>query len=455
MENDQQELNKPQRNNALFAIRIVFACLFLTVLLSGAILLFLLERPTYSYDEKRNLAKFPSFSIEALYKGDYTEDLQYYYNDTIPYRSELKRFSDRVLSYKGFAQDDFYIDIPSDLPSFPVEDPNESMMPVATPGFEENDTPAETTQPTAAPSANNTKPDVNEFYQNQGIVTYKKRAMELYWGSKASMQEYALSLNTLHTKMPELNIWSMNIPISSAYYLPPSLAGKYGDQEQDCAYIRSMLQDGVYYVDVYNVLKKHVDEDIYLRTDHHWSYLGVFYAVEEMMKQAGLPVPDLSKDYVTKSKDGNLGSFYLYFDQKHLVNYPETFTWYEPKFSFDCTYYSYDMMQVVRTSQNKMFFYYSEPFYDMVNYGDSYLAHVKTTAGTGRKVAVFKDSFGNALAPFLAKGFDEIWVIDLRYFQGDAYAFLEEKGITDVLMASCLFTNAGYKSVYYKNLFVS
>jgi hypothetical protein len=112
-------------------------------------------------------------------------------------------------------------------------------------------------------------------------------------------------------------------------------------------------------------------------------------------------------------------------------------------------------MQVVKTSKDKMFIYYSEPFYDMVNYGDSYLAHIKTENKTGRRVAVFKDSFGNALAPFLAKGFEEIWVIDLRYFKGDGYAFLEDKGITDVLMASCMFTNAGYKSIYYKNLFVS
>ncbi|MBR5279871.1 MAG: hypothetical protein IKU26_02760 [Clostridia bacterium] len=449
MENQQQELNRPQRNNVLFAIRIVFVYLFFAVLLSGAVLLLVLERPSYSQDEKRELATMPSFSLSALYKGEYTEALQYFYNDTIPYRSELKRFSDRVLSYKGFAQDDVYIDIPGDLPPIPSEEPDGTLPPVTTPGTNAEEVPAVT------PSQSTEKPNVNEFSQNQGIVTYKKRAMELYWGSKASMRDYALSLNTLQTRMPELNVWSMNIPISSAYYLPPSLAGKYGDQEQDCAYIRSLLQEGVYYVDVYNVLKKHVDEDIYLRTDHHWSYLGVFYAVEEMMKQANLPVPNLSDDYVTKSKDGNLGSFYLYFDQKHLVNYPETFTWYEPKFSFDCTYYSYDTMQVVKTSQNKMFFYYSEPFYDMVNYGDSYLTHVKTSANTGRKVAVFKDSFGNALAPFLAKGFDEIWVIDLRYFKGDAYAFLAEKGVTDVLMASCMFTNAGYKSSYYKNLFVS
>lgn len=442
-----------QRNRWLFAIRVVFACLFLLVLLSGAILLIVLERPTYSQDEKRELAKMPAFSFASLCKGTYTEGLQYYYNDTIPYRAVFKRFSDRIMSYKGIAQDDFYIDIPKDI--LPVPSEETTLTPAATqsPGTDTGLTPAASAVPTATPSS--AKPDVNEFTQNQGIVTYKKKAMELYWGSKASMQDYALSLNTLHTKMPELNIWSMNIPISSAYYLPPALSGKYGNQEEDCAYIRSLLQEGVHYVDVYNVLKEHTQEDIYLRTDHHWSYLGVFYAVEEMMKQAELPVPDLSEDYITKSQDGILGSFYLYFNQTHLVNYPETFTWYEPKFSFDATYYSYDTMEVVRTSKNKMFFYYSEPFYDMVNYGDSYLAHIRTENHTGRRVAVFKDSFGNALAPFLAKGFDEIWVIDLRYFQGDAYAFLEEKGITDVLMASCLFTNAGYKSAYYKNLFVS
>ena len=443
--------NKEQGHTALFVIRTILACMFLCVLLGGAVLLIVLERPTYSQDEKRPLAAKPVFSLPSLVKGTYTDALQYYYNDTIPFRSEFKRFSDKIISYKGISQEGIYIDIPDNLPPFPSDEPDATLPPVTTKG--PDGASGNTPSPSVTPG--NAKPNVNDFSQNQGIVTYHNRAMELYWGSKASMRDYAHALNTLQTRMPEINVWSMNIPISSAFYLPPALAGKYGNQEEDCAYIRSLLQDDVHYVDVYNVLKKHVNEDIYLRTDHHWSYLGVFYAVEEMMKQANLPIPDLNQDYTTRSQSGILGSFYLYFNQKHLVNCPETFVWYEPKFSFEGTYYSYDTMQVVKTSKDKMFFYYSEPFYDMVNYGDSYLAHIKTENKTGRRVAVFKDSFGNALAPFLAKGFEEIWVIDLRYFKGDGYAFLEDKGITDVLMASCMFTNAGYKSIYYKNLFVS
>ena len=435
-------------------IKIVFVVLFFVCLVSVGTLLCVVKRNTsYLEDEKRVPTQFPPLSWHTVICGDYTEQLRMYYNDTIPFRSEFKRFSDQILLYKGFNIDEFYIDIPNNIPMLDP-DTEPTFFPETSPDASDDgniDLPQNTISPTKNPT--NDKPNVNDFYENQGIVTYQKRAMELYWGSKAKMQVYAAALNRLQAKCPTINVWSMNIPVSSAFYLPASLAGKYGDQKADCAYIEQLLNDQINFVDVYGVLSKHIDEPIYLRTDHHWSYLGAYYAVKQFMSQTGLPVPNLSKDYTKKTEDGILGSFYLYFDQKHLVQWPETFDWYEPTCSYKGEYFDYSSMQVVKKETNQMFFYYSKPFYDMVNYGDSYLAHITTENKTGRRIVVFKDSFGNAIAPFLVTGFEEIWVVDIRYFQGDAYDFIEENEITDVLMASCLFTNAGNKVSYYHNIF--
>ena len=436
-------------------IKIFFIVFFASVLMTVAVMLCIVERNTeYLEDEKRMPASRPVFSWTSLRNGDYTEQLRIYYSDTLPYRSTIKRFSDRILSYKGISIDEIYIDIPNILPTFGNEELDATPIPEdVTLSPDDSTTRPEgvTATPTKAPEEG--KPNVNDFYENQGIVTYQKRAMELYWGSKAKMQVYANALNKLQVNRPDIQVWSMNIPLSSAFYLPESLASKYGDQKADGDYIKSLLNNQIEFVDVYRVLEKHKNEDIYLRTDHHWSYLGAYYAVEAMMQQTGLKVPSLSNDYTTKTENDILGSFYLYFDQKHLVKWPETFKWYEPKFSFTGEYYDYSTMKVVKNAKNQMFFYYSKPFYDMVNYGDSYLAHITTTNKTGRRIAVFKDSFGNAIAPFLAAGYDEIWVIDIRYYQGDVYAFLDEHEITDVLMASCMFTNAGNKASYFKTLF--
>lgn len=447
-------------------VKIFFVSLIFGVFMTVGALLFVLERPAYSEEEKRELAKLPPFSISSLLDGSYTVGLQDFYNDTIPNRAQLKLFADRIMSYKGYAEDEIYIYIPDTFPDY-TEEESQPTVPDVTPDSQITMNPTDSTEtnmPTASPAPSGTtastptptpNQNIGEYYQNQGIVVYKNRAMELYGGSKTNMQTYAAALNQLHANLPELTIWSMSIPIASAYYLPSQLSGKSADQKADCEYIGSLLSKGIHNLNVYDVLYAHVNEDIYLRTDHHWSYLGVYYAVKNMMEQSGVYVPDLQKDYTKKSVDGCLGSFYQYYGCTPLANYPETFVWYEPKFSFNATYYSYSTMNVVSTSANKMFFYSGKPFYDMVNHGDSYLTHIQTTNTSGRKIAVFKDSFGNALAPFLAAGFDEIWVIDLRYFEGDAYAFLEEHGITDVLMASCLFTNAGNKVSNYTRLFNS
>ena len=36
---------------------------------------------------------------------------------------------------------------------------------------------------------------------------------------------------------------------------------------------------GEHYVDVYSVLKEHAGEEIYYRTDHHWTSLGASYGM--------------------------------------------------------------------------------------------------------------------------------------------------------------------------------
>lgn len=43
-------------------------------------------RPTQSQSEKRNLAEFPAFSMDALLSGDYFDDITLWFSDTFPGR---------------------------------------------------------------------------------------------------------------------------------------------------------------------------------------------------------------------------------------------------------------------------------------------------------------------------------------------------------------------------------
>ena len=46
-------------------------------------------RPTYSEFEKRELTKFPTFSIQALSDGSYFDNIDLWFSDTFPFRDAL------------------------------------------------------------------------------------------------------------------------------------------------------------------------------------------------------------------------------------------------------------------------------------------------------------------------------------------------------------------------------
>ncbi|MBQ5418287.1 MAG: hypothetical protein IIU25_04655, partial [Oscillospiraceae bacterium] len=45
----------------------------------------------------------------------------------------------------------------------------------------------------------------------------------------------------------------------------------------------------------------------------------------------------------------------------------------------------------------------------------------------------------NAFAPYLVNNFDEIYIIDIRYFAKNAVTYLKENGVTDVLFLDNIF----------------
>ena len=77
--------------------------------------------------------------------------------------------------------------------------------------------------------------------------------------------------------------------------------------------------------------------------------------------------------------------------------------------------------------------------YGMFLGGDGYHVKITTSAGTGRKIVVFKESYGNAFAPYLIDSFDEIYVIDIRYFGKNALQYIKDVGATDVLFINNVF----------------
>jgi hypothetical protein len=67
--------------------------------------------------------------------------------------------------------------------------------------------------------------------------------------------------------------------------------------------------------------------------------------------------------------------------------------------------------------------------------GDFPLMRVVSDVKNGKKIAVIKDSYGNAFVPYLAAHYEEVFILDYRYFVGNIKTLLEDNGIQNLLFA--------------------
>ena len=105
---------------------------------------------------------------------------------------------------------------------------------------------------------------------------------------------------------------------------------------------------------------------------------------------------------------------------------PEDFIYYVPtNVTYTTTYTIYQVdstFQIVREyspRQGEFFRHFKDGdsrAYCTFMGGDTKIAKVETSTKNGRKVLILKDSFGNALPGYLFGSFQEVHVIDGRYF---------------------------------------
>lgn len=308
---------------------------------------------------------------------------------------------------------------------------------------------ADTSTDTSVETSTETSEDVSDdtsaeaYISEKGIIIDGTRAMEQFGGSAKGGAKCAAKLNEFKQKVGDgVTVYALAIPTSSGIYAPdkyPSIT-----KTAKCFEGLKNALDGVIYVDALTALTAHKDEYIYFRTDHHWAALGAYYASQAFAQAAGVDFTEL--DGFTKDTVGTfVGSMYKYSGNLDIIkDNPDTLICYVPKQSYECDYYSRKNCVPVKEMKNASLFSSSKS-YTRFMYGDSYIAHIITGVKNGRRLIVFKESYGNALAPFLISSFEEVYIIDMRYFELNALDFIKEKKITDVCFAMCSFTVAGSK----------
>ena len=224
------------------------------------------------------------------------------------------------------------------------------------------------------------------------------------------------------------------------------MKGSYPDQAECTREVYSKLTNskGVF---VNDVLEAHKGEYLYSRSDYHWQPLAAYYSAREFASEAGVPYAEY-QSYEKVEREGYLGAFYTVNGIYALEEYPDTFTYYKPSNLGDLTCTFHDTY-FGEGYQGNLFFEDNavSASYTVFVGTDDTILEIDTGSDSDRTLVIFKDSYGNALVPFLTQSFGKIYVCDNRFFNINSVNFVQQVGATDVLFALGTASSNSYDKI--------
>ncbi len=454
----------------IFIIGLVFAAF--------AIVFSFFPRPEISELERRDLRKFPEFSMKSLMSGAFMEDVSAWFSDSEPFRDELMTASMQVKHLQSYHPGDdeeavtFHGNVALDDEDEYTDDADADIAAtdaIASTATEPTDaaTPAGDDRPATQAELPAANTDATQQYApatveenaklgNSGTIIVgtgdNVRALMAFGGSPKSALKFAAALNLYkETFGPSVNIYSMVVPLATEFYCPEKARKTTRPNFPVIKAINDSLR-GVVAVDAYGALAAHTDEPIYLRTDHHWAPLGAYYAAKDFATKAGVPFLPI-ESYKADTVHRFVGTMYGYSKDISVKKAPEDFIYYRPQgIDYQTTYVVYNLDEEFHiVSETKPFkSTYFKKFNDGASGayctfmgGDQCLVRVDTSTGNGRRLVILKDSYGNAVPSFLFGSFEQVHIIDFRYFTRNIVDYVRQNGITDMLFVHNIFNVCG------------
>ena len=435
-------------------------------------------RPTMSESEKRNLEKFPQFTVDALIDGSYFDDISVWFSDTFTFRetwmSTAKSlemlYGSRSVAIVGDigANDDIpeiSVSVQNTEPNPPAEEtdpvptetdpvPTETTAPVQDP---ENDGQTESTDPTqegydpreeggveeapkdATQSAwGGQLIDEEDYVGTTSVIQIGNAAYKFTGFSKSYADKYTESLNKAAELLDgKARLFTVLAPENTTFMLTREdrLAMGCKPEEDAVEYIYSNMDSRIQTVSVFENLVAHNSEYIAFRTDHHWTATGAYYAYEAWCDVAGIePVP--LSEYEVIEYPGFRGTYYSKAARSDLLE-EDTVVCYVPPgnitlYLSDSSKDGLGWEQALITDRTRSDAY------------SKYLAflagdHAKGTfinddITDGSACLVIKTSIGNPFVYYLTQHYQYVYVLDIRYYSGRSLtSFVDHFEIDDVI----------------------
>ena len=244
-----------------------------------------------------------------------------------------------------------------------------------------------------------------------------------------------------------------NVSAPVYFGLIPSAAELWGDRlpagaptaDEKAVIDQLYFSTGASTIDMYGALSPHSGEDIYYRTDHHWTSLGAFYGANAIFQALGmepLRLEDYQKTTVTRQFNGTSFST---SGVRWLP--PDQIDTYVPNQGIQVTSYFKGTPEAGSLYVDRWLA--EKDKYSYFLGGRQPLCVVEKEGSDGPKVLVIRDSYSDSLAPFLTERFSQVHLFDPRDNLTSIKGYVEQHDIDIVLV---LYSFANFTTD--KNLFV-
>ena len=208
----------------------------------------------------------------------------------------------------------------------------------------------------------------------------------------------------------------------------PAFAPHYKEQRFYDALQQKLEKEDVL-ISVEPVLDAHKEEEIYYRTDHHWTTLGAWYAYEQYTKAVGgdLQRAQGKKKFRCISKDF-YGTTYAKINYARQADKIEI---YEPAEKLRVVY---NMGEKKTKTLYDFSFLKTADQYSVFTGGNQAVLEITGGIKNGKTLLLIKDSFANSILPFLAEDYEKLVVVDLRQLNVSGDRLLEMFSPTDILI---------------------
>lgn len=379
--------------------KVSFVLLILTLLAMTIITGYaFFDQTTVSESEQRELAKVPEFSLEAWKNVEYQEQLESYIEDHVWNRENfiaLGNWLEECLRLPG--------------KSLILKDVTEQSA--------ENDNQTE-------------------------VMVLDDRIVPLYNHSDDNMLYFFESSSLLFNMIPnEINKYFLIAP-GRIEYEEDEVTSMSGSAQNDAQLVYDNMDDTITTVPVFDAVGEAVLEhginNIYYRTDHHWTQLGAYYAAREFLQAAGKKQVEI-EDYECIQGYDFQGYLSVKYGKENVLE-PDPTLCYVPKNGEVCpevVYWKDKNTGDIEIREEEVVDVNRVGYYCFVEESQFAYAVIDGKKEDGSSLMVVSDSYGLALVTWLTEAYDTIIVVDPRYYEGvdtEFYELFAEYHVTDFLL---------------------